>query len=148
MSVPTATRTAPAPAGAAAGRLAVGSPLARRLGLTCWALALAFLGFDAVIHIAGIEAVRESEANLGFAPGSFGPLGVLELACLVLYAVPRTRVLGAVLLTAYLGGAMSAQVRIDAPLFSTLLFPVYTGIVVWAGVWLRDARVRALLPLR
>jgi len=65
-----------------------------------------------------------------------------------LYLYRRTDVLGALLLTAYLGGACAAQVRIDAPLYSTLLFPVCTGIAVWGGLWLRDAEVRALVPLR
>jgi DoxX-like protein len=73
---------------------------------------------------------------------------VLELACLALYVVRRTSLLGAVLLTGYLGGAFCAQLRIDAPLFSTLLFPVYTGVVVWAGLVLRDRRVRDLVTGR
>jgi hypothetical protein len=75
-------------------------------------------------------------------------IGVLELVCLALYAVPRTSVIGAVLLTGYLGGAFCAQLRIDAPLWSTLLFPVYVGALVWAGLYLRDQRVRDLVAGR
>ena len=70
--------------------------------------------------------------------------GVVELVCVALYALPRTSVLGAVALTGYLGGAVAAQARIEADLFSTRLFPVYLGVAVWAALWLRDPRVRAL----
>jgi hypothetical protein len=70
---------------------------------------------------------------------------VLELLSVVLYALPRTSVLGAILLTAYLGGAVAAQVRIEAPVFSTLLFPVYVAVFVWAGLYLRNAELRKVL---
>lgn len=86
--------------------------------------------------------------RLGFPAGSSVIFGVLEAVCLTLYLYRRTAVLGAVLLTAYLGGALCAQLRIDAPLFSTLLFPVYVAVILWGGLWLRDAQVRALLPVR
>ncbi|MGI8954304.1 MAG: DoxX family protein, partial [Nocardioidaceae bacterium] len=75
-------------------------------------------------------------------------IGVVELVCLALYLIPRTSVLGAILLTGYLGGAVAAQVRIEAPVFSTLLFPVYTGVLLWVGLYLRDADLRELVPLR
>ncbi len=75
-------------------------------------------------------------------------LGVVLLAATLLYVVPRTAVLGAVLLTGYLGGAVATHVRVWNPLFSHVLFPIYIGAMLWAGLWLRDARVRALLPLR
>ncbi len=92
--------------------------------------------------------MREAMATLGYAPGAAVLIGVVELACVALYLVPRTAVLGAVLLTGYLGGAVAAQLRIEAPLASTLLFPVYLGVAMWAGLWLRDARVRRLLEPR
>lgn len=95
-----------------------------------------------------IDAVVSEFETLGFPLSTSVLIGVVELACVALYVVPRTSVLGAVLLTGYLGGAVAAQLRIDAPLFSTLLFPVYTGILVWAGLYLRDEKVRALMPLR
>jgi hypothetical protein len=75
-------------------------------------------------------------------------IGVLELVCLALYVLPRTSAVGAVLLTGYLGGAFCAQLRIEAPLFSTLLFPIYTGVLVWLGLYLRDQRVRDLVAGR
>ena len=122
-------------------------PAARRLrtGRVVTALVAAFLLFDAVIHVLDLPVVQEAMAALGYPPGAAVPIGLIELACLALYLVPRTAPLGAVLLTGYLGGAVAAQLRIEAPLFSTLLFPVYLGVLVWVGLWLRDSRVRALL---
>ena len=105
----------------------------------------AFLTFDAVIHILNIAPVVDGSRRLGFDVDVMPWIGVLELALVVLYVVPRTAVLGAVLLTGYLGGAFCAQLRIDAPLFSTLLFPVYVGVALWVGLWLRDERVRNLV---
>lgn len=119
-----------------------------RVGQAVSALVSAFLLFDAVIHILGIAPVVESFRELGFDPGVALPIGLLEVACLALYVVPRTSVLGAVLLTGYLGGAMCAHVRAESPLFSTTLFPVYVGIAVWVGLYLRDAKVRDLLTAR
>jgi hypothetical protein len=119
-----------------------------RTGQALSVLVTAFLLFDAVIHILNIAAVRDGAVTLGFDPDLMPVIGVLELACLALYVVPRTSLLGAVLLSGYLGGAFCAQLRIDAPLFSTLLFPVYTGALVWAGLLLRDRRVRDLVTGR
>ena len=76
------------------------------------------------------------------------PLGILLLSCLALYAIPRTAVLGAILLTGYLGGAVATHVRVADPLFSHVLFPVYVGAMLWGGLYLRDARLRALIPFR
>lgn len=118
---------------------------AARAGQVVSGLVAAFLLFDAVIHMLAIEPVVASFRDLGFDTGHAFGIGLLELACLALYAVPRTAVLGAVLLTGYLGGAVCAQLRVDAPLFSTTLFPVYVGVAVWAGLCLRDQKVRALL---
>jgi hypothetical protein len=124
------------------------SGAAVRTGQVLSVLVTAFLLFDAVIHILDIAPVRDGAVTLGFDPDLMPAIGVLELALLVLYVVRRTSVLGAVLLTGYLGGAFCAQLRIDAPLFSTLLFPVYTGVAVWAGLVLRDPRVRDLVTGR
>lgn len=118
---------------------------ASRVGTVISLLAGLFLLFDAAIHIAAIEPVVESFRALGFTDGAALPIGLLELALVALYAVPRTSVLGAVLLTGYLGGAVCAHFRADSPLFSTTLFPVYLGIAIWVGLYLRDARVRALV---
>jgi DoxX-like family len=92
--------------------------------------------------------VTMAMAHIGFPPGlSFG-IGVLLLMCTVLYALPWTAVLGATLLTGYLGGAVAMHLRVGDPLFSHVLFPVYLGAVAWAGLLLREPRLRALLPLR
>ena len=132
--------------------LTVSSPTRARgaatLGWVLTGLISAFLGFDAVIHLLNIGPVQAGTARLGFVDGSAVVMGSVEAVALVLYLVRRTSVFGALLLTAYLGGAFTAQLRIDAPLFTTLLFPVYTALFVWGGLWLRDAGVRALLPIR
>ena len=76
------------------------------------------------------------------------PVGLILLACTILYAIPRTAVLGAILLTGFMGGAVASKIRIEDPLFSSILFGVYFGIILWAGLYLRDDRLRALIPLR
>jgi hypothetical protein len=76
------------------------------------------------------------------------PLGIIELVCIALYLIPRSSVFGAILLTGYLGGAIATQVRVDAPLFSTTLFPIYVALILWGGLYFRDDRVRSLIPLR
>ena len=101
-----------------------------------------------MIHILNIAPVVDGSRTLGFDVAMMPWIGALELALIGLYVVPRTAVLGAVLLTGYLGGAVCAQLRIEAPLFSTMLFPVYVGVALWAGLWLRDARVRDLTVAR
>ena len=92
--------------------------------------------------------VLQSVAQLGFQPGLLTAIGILLLVCTVLYVVPATSVLGAVLLTGYLGGAVSLHVRVGNPLFGYVLFPVYVGVLMWAGLYLRESRLLALLPLR
>jgi hypothetical protein len=92
--------------------------------------------------------VLESIAKLGLQPGLLTGIGILLLLCTVLYVIPATSVLGAVLLTGYLGGAVSLQMRVGNPLFGYVLFPVYMGVLMWAGLCLRETRLLALLPLR
>jgi len=92
--------------------------------------------------------VMQSMTQLGFQPSLLTAIGILLTICTVLYVIPATSVLGAVLLTGYLGGAISVQVRVGNPLFSYILFPVYVGVLMWAGVYLRESRLLALLPLR
>lgn len=123
------------------------SKITRRVGVGLSAVGAAFLLVDSIIHIMQIDSVRESATQLGFPSGSMLGIGVLELACVALYVVPRTSVLGAILLTGYLDGAVAAHVRVDDPLFSTTLFPVYLGVLLWAGLYLRDERIRALVAL-
>jgi len=104
-----------------------------------------FLIFDAAIKIVLVPEVSESMIRLGW-PDLLAPgIGLLELACLLLYLFPRTAPLGAVLLTGYLGGAVASHLRIGDPLATHTLFPIYVGTLLWAGLYLRDARIRALL---
>ena len=93
-------------------------------------------------------AVTETFVQLGWPVSLAKGIGILELTCLVVYIVPPTAVLGALLLTGYLGGAVATHVRIGNPLFSHTLFPVYIGLLLWGALFLRDARVRALISIR
>jgi hypothetical protein len=113
-------------------------------------LAVAFFAMDAGMKLANLPVVAETSAQLGWPsdPGTIRMLGVVLLGSTLLYAIPRTSVLGAILLTGYLGGAVATHVRVGSPLFSHVLFGVYLGIIVWGGLWLRDPRLRALLPLK
>jgi len=106
-----------------------------------------FLLFDAVVHILKPSQVVEAFGQLGFPLGTAVPFGTIELILIALYLIPRTSVFGAILLTGYLGGAISAQLRIGAPLFGNVLFPLYVALFVWGGLWFRDLRLRALIPL-
>ena len=112
------------------------------------ALPVLFLLFDGVIHIMRIPPVVEAFAKLGYSISLAIPLGIIEIACIVLYVIPRTSVLGAVLLTGYLGGAVATNLRTGAPLFSNVLFPVYVGVLLWGGLYLRDNALRAVFPVR
>lgn len=109
-------------------------------------LLIAFLIFDGVIKLIPIEPVLQTMGALGYSASvEFARfLGVLTLAFTALYAFPRTSVLGAVLLTGMLGGGIASQLRVDAPLFSHILFGVYLGLLAWGGLFLRDSRLRAL----
>ena len=84
---------------------------------------------------------------MGWPSGFAFTIGIIELVCLVLYLIPRTSVLGAVLMMGLLGGAMATQIRVGSPLFSHILFSLYLGLFMWGGLWLRDPRVRALFPI-
>jgi hypothetical protein len=109
---------------------------------------VAFLAFDVAIKFANPPAVADATAKLGLPAGSALLLGIVLAACLALYVVRRTAPLGAVLLTGYLGGAVLAHLRVGDPLISHTLFPIYVGALLWAGLYLRDDRVRRLLAAR
>jgi hypothetical protein len=112
-------------------------------------LAILFLSMDAVMKLLALPVVLDASAALGFAGESMARLlGVILIVCTVLYAVPRTSVLGAILLTGYLGGAVATHLRAGNPLFSHVLFGVYVGLFVWAGIYLRDAKLRTQIPTR
>jgi DoxX-like family len=118
---------------------------ARRVGFTITGLVTLFLLFDSVTKLLRLPVVVAATLQMGFPAGTVPIIGGTLSACLVLYLVPRTAVLGAVLLTGYLGGAVCAQLRIEAPVLGYLLFPVYTGVLVWLGLYLRSAALRALV---
>jgi hypothetical protein len=118
----------------------------RRTGIVLSSLAVAFLLFDAVMKIAKAEPVLEATQKLGYPESTARPLGIVLLACVVIYVVRRTAVVGATLLTAFLGGAIATHVRVEDPLFSHTLFPIYVAALVWGGLYLRDARLRSVAP--
>ena len=111
-------------------------------------LVIMFLLFDGAIKLVPWPVVTETMDRMGYGSSeSFArTLGVITIACTVLYAIPPTSILGAILLTGYLGGAMASHVRIDSPLFSHTLFGFYLGLMVWGGLWLRDRSLRTLIP--
>lgn len=111
-------------------------------------LVIAFLLFDGLTKVMKVEAVMKATTQLGFPANAVAPIGLVLLACLAIYLIPRTAVLGAVLLTGYLGGAVEANVHAGNPLFSHTLFPIYFAIFVWGGLYLRDPRVAATLARR
>lgn len=119
-----------------------------RVGLGMSALPVLFLLFDCVVKLIEIQPVVDSFTQLGYPVALARGIGLLELACLTLYVMPRTAVLGAIVLTGFLGGAVATHLRIGDPLFSHVLFPVYVGLLVWGGLFLRDDTLRALLPTR
>ena len=109
-------------------------------------LAVAFLIFDSVAKLLEVQPVIDGTKQLGYPPDIVFSLGVTLLSCVLAYLVPRTSVLGAVLLTGYLGGAVATHVRVGNPLFTHVLFPTYVAALLWGGLMLRDARFRAFLP--
>jgi hypothetical protein len=107
-----------------------------------------FLLFDGITKLIMIDPVVDATIRIGFPLDVIRPLGIVCLACAILYAIPRTSILGAILLTGFLGGAVASKVRLEDPLFSQVLFGVYVGVLAWAGLYLRDGRLRSLIPLR
>jgi DoxX-like family len=112
-------------------------------------LVVLFLLLDAAIKLPPLQPVIDAMGQLGWPadPATARTLGVLMIGSALLYAYPPTSLLGAVLLTGYLGGALAAHVRIGSPLFTHTLFGVYVGALAWAGLWLRQQRLRALFPI-
>jgi hypothetical protein len=112
-------------------------------------LVIAFMLLDGGMKLVPLDVVIKATAGLGYPPSIAlaRGIGVVGLLCTALYAFPRTAVLGAILLTAYMGGAVATHLRIGSPLFTHILFGVYLGVLLWGGLFLRDARLRGLLPL-
>ena len=111
-------------------------------------LMILFMLFDSLAKPALERHVIAATTQIGYPEHAIRPLGAIALACTLLYAIPRTAILGAILLTAYMGGAVASKIRIDDPLFSSTLFGVYFGILVWGGIYFRDERLRMLVPIR
>jgi hypothetical protein len=123
----------------------------KALTLTGWVLTGlvgAFLAFSASLKFLMPAVVRETMSGLGWPVDYDLLIGVIEAACVILYVIPQTALLGAVLETALLGGAIATNLRVGNPLVSHTLFGVYLGVFVWAGLYLRDPRLRTLFPLR
>ena len=120
----------------------------RQAGNILTGLAVLFLAFDTVLKVLQLAPAVEGTTALGYPANTVLAIGLIELVCLALYVVPRTSVLGAILLTGYLGGAIATHVRIASPLATHTLFPIYIAIVLWAGLYLRETRLRDLLPFR
>ena len=111
-------------------------------------LAVAFLLFDTTVKLVGAKEAVEGTVQLGYQAHHLPILGAIEIVLLILYLIPRTAPLGAVLWTGYLGGAIATHFRLDNPLFSHTLFPIYVAALIWGGLYLRDPRVRAVLGKR
>ena len=112
------------------------------------ALAAVFLLFDASMKLLRVPVAVDGTVQLGYPASVLVPLGIIQIVCLAVYLVPRVAPLGAVLWTGYLGGAIATHVRAESPLFTHVLFPIYVAALLWGGLWMRDARVRALFAPR
>lgn len=124
-----------------------GSKAVAWTGYVLSGLAIVFLLLDTVIKVVQAAPAVESTVQLGYPAEYVVLLGVAELVCLALYAFPRTAVLGAIMLTGWFGGAMATHVRAGSPAFS-VIFPILIGLMVWGGLYLRDARLREIFPFR
>jgi hypothetical protein len=123
---------------------------ARWFGRILSGLVIASLLFDGAIKLVPWPIVTETMEKMGYGSDDalMRSLGAVTIICTVLYAVPPTSILGAILLTGYLGGAIASHVRIDSPLFTHTLFGLYLGLMLWGGLWLRDRNLRGLIPFR
>ncbi len=117
-------------------------------GRVLTSLAVAFMLFDSIPKILKADFVVKASATLGVTASTVQAIGIILLACTVLYVIPRTAVFGAILITGYLGGAVDANLLAGTPLFSNALFPIYFAVIVWGGIYLRERRVRDIIPFR
>ena len=121
------------------------SKAARRTGVILSTIIALLLGLDAFMKLLQVAPVIAATTELGYAARSVFPIGVILAVCVIAYTVPRTSLLGAVLLTGYLGGAIATHVRVGDPLWTHTLFPIYVAAILWGGLVLRDARLRGVL---
>jgi hypothetical protein len=135
----------PAPAAPVVPRSTSTSDAVRWTARILTGLTMLFLTVDTVMKLVGVKAAVDGTVQLGYAPHHVPIIGVIELVCLVLYLVPRTAPLGAILWTGYFGGAIVTHLRLGNPLFTHILFPIYVAAILWWALYLRDARVRALV---
>lgn len=110
-------------------------------------LVILFMLFDSIFKIIPNDQVAAASSALGYSAHHVPIIGILGLCCIVLYAIPRTAILGAILLTGYFGGVVATHFRLDNPVFSHTLFSVYLAILAWGGIWLRNNRLRELFPI-
>ena len=139
------TSIAPAISFAAPRPAARRTPKSVIVGRVMSGIISALLLLDASVKIFPVQAVVEGSAQLGYPVETMLPIGITLLSCVILYLIPRTSVFGALLLTGYLGGAIATHVRVGNPLFSHILPPIYVSILIWGSLYLRDARVRAVV---
>jgi len=111
------------------------------------AVVVLFLLFDSITKVMKVRAVMEASAQLGYPANTIFTIGIILLVCTVLYVIPQTAVLGAILLTGYLGGAVAANLRIGSAIFNTF-FPIVFAALAWTGIFLRESRLGALIPFR
>ncbi|MHC2465640.1 DoxX family protein [Bradyrhizobium embrapense] len=123
---------------------------ARITGRVLSGVVVLFLLFDGAIKLLPLSVVTETMDKMGYGASDTlaRSLGIITIVCTLLYSVPPTSILGAILLTGYLGGAIASHVRIGSPLFTHTLFGLYLGLMIWGGLYLRDGNLRALLPFR
>ena len=123
---------------------------ARITGRVMSGVVILFLLFDGAIKLVPLPVVTETMDKMGWGASDTlaRSLGIITIVCTLLYSVPPTAILGAILLTGYLGGAIASHLRIGSPLFTHTLFGLYLGLMVWGGLYLRDGNLRALLPFR
>jgi hypothetical protein len=119
----------------------------RRIAYVLTTIAVLFLTLDTAMKLLRLAPAVEGTVALGYPDHTVFLIGAIQLVCLALYLVPQTAVLGAVVMTGYLGGAVATHVRVGNPLLSHTLFPIYVAAMLWGGLYLREPRLRALLPL-
>jgi hypothetical protein len=118
------------------------------IGRTLSALAILFLSFDTIVKVLRLPVAVDGTTQLGYPESSVFVIGIIQLVCLVLYVIPKTSVFGAILFTGYLGGAIATHLRIGSPLFTHILFPIYVAVLIWGGLYAREPRLRAVIPIR
>src|ERR1700676_3725293 len=133
--------------------IAEAAPVSRHalwLGRVLSGLVIVFMLFDGAIKLVPWPVVTETMDRIGYGSSETlaRTLGVITMACTLLYAIPPTSIVGAILLTGYLGGAMASHLRIGSPRLRHTLFGFYLGLMVWGGLWLRDRNLRTLIPFR